>query len=199
MLVEQTPPPSNNADDDGEQALETIQYAMEKPLIIDLEEKKIDASKRKAGSPLRVGRGSKNKISSYLSRAFYPPEHPSPDIFLPSHQLLGTNLTNLAFTNNYLPVLGLCAPNANQMESSHRKFSRSNVRQSRPGAGPEFPFSLAPQSGTLTEKEVNTESITNRMKLSDALQDVSQQHFKSGIPDGRLPHSLVIFMLSLLG
>lgn len=196
MPVEQIPQcPSNNAEDDGEHASETVQYAMEKRLIIDLEDKKIDALKRKAGSPLRIGRGSRNKISSHFDCPSNPHEHPYPDIFLPSHQLLGTNCTNSAFTNNLLPVLGLCAPNANQMESSHKKFSRSNGRQSRPGAGPEFPFSLAPQSGTI-ETEVNTESTTNRMKLSDASQDVSQQHFKSGITDGRFPLSLVVYPLS---
>ncbi|OWM87108.1 hypothetical protein CDL15_Pgr027043 [Punica granatum] len=47
-----------------------------------------------------------------------------------------------------LPVLGLCAPNAYQMESLHRNSSRSNPRQSR-ASGPEFPFNLAPFPATL--------------------------------------------------
>ncbi|XP_024030153.1 protein CHROMATIN REMODELING 4 isoform X2 [Morus notabilis] len=181
--------PSTNAEDCSEQASGLVQSATEKSLIIDLEDKQYDAPKRMSGSPLRLGRLSKNKISGHLDCSVNPLDHPSPDIFLPSHQLAGTNYCN-SFTSNLLPVLGLCAPNANQIESSHKKFSRSNGRQSRPGAGPEFPFSLAPQPGTLTETDINVETVTSRMKLSDALPDFSQQHLKSGILDGRLPLSL---------
>lgn len=197
LLLESAPQcPSTNAED-GEQASGLVQSSMEKPLIIDLEEK-FEAPKSKTESPLRLGKLSKSKISSHLDRSVNFLDHPSPDIFLPSHQHPGTNYTNSTFTNNLLPVLGLCAPNANQMESSRKKnFSRSNGRQNRSGAGPEFPFSLAPPSGTLTETEVNVETITNRMKLSDASQDVSQQHHKSGIPDSRLPLSLVLLLLSV--
>ncbi|PON49082.1 histone H3-K9 methyltransferase [Parasponia andersonii] len=181
--------PSTNAED-GEQASGLVQSSMEKPLIIDLEDKKFDAPKSRTGSPLRLGRLSKSKIGSHLDHSVNLLDHPPPGIFLPSHQLPGTNYTNSTFTSNLLPVLGLCAPNANKMESSHKNFSRSNGKRCQSGAGPEFPFSLAPHSGTLTETEVNVETITNRMKLSDASQDVSQQHLKSGIPDVRLPLSL---------
>ncbi|XP_062096560.1 protein CHROMATIN REMODELING 4 isoform X3 [Humulus lupulus] len=169
--------PSTNALD-GEQASGLVRSSVEKPLIIDLEDKKFDTPMNKSGSPLRLGRLSKSKISGHLDRCVNLLDHPSPDIFLPSHQLHGTNYTNSTFNSNLLPVLGLCAPNANKMESSHKNFSRSNGRQSRSGIGPEFPFSLPPHSGTLTETEVN------------ASQDVSQQHLKSGISDGRFPLSL---------
>ncbi|GMN64032.1 hypothetical protein TIFTF001_033108 [Ficus carica] len=182
--------PLNNAEDCGEQASGPVQSAAEKSLIIDLEDKQYDAPKRKSDSPLRLGRLSKNKISSHLDCSVNPLDHPSPDMFLPSHQLMGTNYTNSSFTSNLLPVLGLCAPNASQIESSHKKFSRSNGRQSRPGPGPEFPFSLAPQLGNLSEMDINVETLANRMKLSDASPDFLQQHLKSGISDGRLPLSL---------
>lgn len=183
--------PLNNAEDCGEQASGPVQSAAEKSLIIDLEDKQYDAPKRKSDSPLRLGRLSKNKISSHLDRSVNPLDHSSPDMFLPSHQLMGTNYTNSSFTSNLLPVLGLCAPNASQIESSHKKFSRSNGRQSRPGPGPEFPFSLAPQLGNLSETDINVETLANRMKLCDASPDFLQQHLKSGISDGRLPLSLV--------
>ncbi|KAM6551425.1 hypothetical protein CsatB_001233 [Cannabis sativa] len=169
--------PSINAFD-GAQASGLVQSSVEKPLIIDLEDKKFDAPMSKSGSPLRLGRLSKSKISGHADRCINLLDHPSPDIFLPSHQLPATNYTNSTFNSNLLPVLGLCAPNANQMESSHKNFSRSNGKQNRSGIRPEFPFSLPPHSGTLTETEVN------------ASQDVSQQHLKSGIPDGRFPLSL---------
>uniref|UniRef100_A0A6P4A959 protein CHROMATIN REMODELING 4 isoform X1 n=1 Tax=Ziziphus jujuba TaxID=326968 RepID=A0A6P4A959_ZIZJJ len=173
-------PPTNARD--GEQATGLVQSVKEKSLIIDLED-----NNPKSDSPLGQGRLSKNK-SSHLELSVYPPEHPSPDIFLSSHQLHGKSYTNSSLTNHLVPVLGLCAPHANQMESSHRKFSRSNGRNSRTGAGPEFPFSLAPQSASLSETEVkDLEMMQNRVKLSDVSTDISQQQLKNSIPDGCLP------------
>ncbi|KAL5577428.1 hypothetical protein UlMin_019127 [Ulmus minor] len=168
---------------DGEQATELVQSAKEKAVIIDLES---DAPRSKTDSPLRLG----NRRTSHLDHSVNPLEHPSRDLFLSSHQLLGTNFSSSAFTNNLLPDLGLCAPNANQVESSrsHKNFLRSNGRKRR-GAS-EFPFSLAPHLGTLNETEVNLETCPSRMKLTDTLGDISQQHLKSGIPDGCLPLSL---------
>lgn len=169
LALESAPqiPPGNG----GDQA--------EKPLIIDLEDKNFDEPKRKDGSPLRLGRVVLSKGS--------PLDYPSADMFLPSHQ---HNHMNTQFPNNLLPVLGLCAPNANQQpDSSHKKASsRSNGRQVRTGLGPDFPFSLPPHSATFTDTEVNADRIANRIKFSD---NVSQQHLKSGIQDGC--RNLVLF------
>lgn len=184
-------PPANAKD--GEQATGLVQSVKEKSLIIDLED-----NNPKSGSPLRPPRLSKNK-SCHLDLSVYPLDHPSPDIFLSSHQVHGKSYTNSSLTNHLVPVLGLCAPHANQIESSHRKFSRSNGRNSRTGAGPEFPFSLAPQSASLSETEVkDLEIMQNRVKSSDASTDISQQKLKSSIPDGCLPFSPVVLQISLI-
>lgn len=176
---------------DGEQAIGSVQSVKEKSLIIDLED-----NDPKSDSPIRLARLSKNKTGN-LDLSVNPLDHPSPDIFLSRHQLHGKNHTNLALTNNFLPVLGLCAPHANQVESSHRNSTRSNGRQNRPGAGPEFPFSLAPQSGSLTETEVkDLETLSNRVKISDASADISQKHLKTSYPDGCLPFNPVVFRIS---
>lgn len=184
-------PPINAKD--GEPATGLVQSVKEKSLIIDLED-----NNPKSDSPIRLGRLSKNKLSNHLDLSVNPLDHPSPDIYLSRHQLHEKNYTNSALANNFLPVLGLCAPHANQIESSHRNFSRSNGKQSRAGAGPEFPFSLAPQSGSLIETEVkDLETLSNRVKISDASTDILHQHLKSSYPDGCLPFSLVVFQISL--
>ncbi|XP_050367230.1 protein CHROMATIN REMODELING 4 isoform X2 [Argentina anserina] len=153
-----------------------VQFLSESSAVIDLEDSK-DASIAKTDSPLRLGKLSKHK-SSRLDLSVNPLDYASPDILFPRHQHQGTSMTHLVPSNNLLPVLGLCAPNASQIESS-KKNSRLNGR--RRGAGPEFPFSLAPQSGTLPETEVNDDEV----KLSEA-----SQHLKSSIPNGSLPFRL---------
>lgn len=167
----------------GDQAPGLVQFFSERSSVIDLEDNKLDASKAKTDSPLRLGRLSKHK-SSRLDLSVNPLDYASLDIFLPRHQHQGASMTHSMPPNNLLPVLGLCAPNASQIESS-KKNSRSNSR--RRGAGPEFPFSLAPQPGTLPETEANG----NEMKLSDASAEVSQR-LKSSIPNGGLPFRPVL-------
>ncbi|KAL6206272.1 hypothetical protein ACLB2K_023520 [Fragaria x ananassa] len=173
--------PMNTAEDvdqaTGDQAAGLVQFLSERSSVIDLEDNKLDASKAKTDSPLRLGKLSKHK-SSRLDLSVNPLDHVSPDILFPRHQVQGT-MTLSVPPNNLLPVLGLCAPNASQLESS-KKNSRSNGR--RRGAGPEFPFSLAPHSGTMPETEVNGDEV----KLSDASAEASQR-LKSSIPNSSLP------------
>lgn len=178
LPVESLPPCPTNTAKDGDQATGLVQFFRERPSVIDLEDNKLDAPKAKTDSPLRLGRLSKHK-SSRLDLSVNPLDYLSPDIFFPSHQSQGTSMTNSVPPNNLLPVLGLCAPNASQIESSNKNFSRSNCRQK--GARPEFPFSLAPQSGTLSETDVNGDEV----KLSGASAEVSR--LKNNIPNGGLP------------
>ncbi|XP_023892143.2 protein CHROMATIN REMODELING 4 isoform X2 [Quercus suber] len=182
--------PSSNPK--GGDATELDQPIKEKISIIDLEDDKVvqpaDVPKSKTDSPLRLSRMQKYKMSSHLDFPVNPLGHPSPEIFLPSHQFQSTNYTNSVPTSNLLPVLGLCAPNANQTEPSYRTFSRSNGRQSKPGTGPEFPFSLAPCSGTSIETDVKCQDSTlDRAKKPDASAEFLQQRLKNGIPDNCLP------------
>lgn len=156
--------------------------------VIDLEDDKFvqpeDASKGKTDSPLRLGRISSYKMSSHLDFPVNPHGLPSHDIFLPSHHVQSMYYTNSLPTTNLLPVLGLCAPNAGQAESSYRSLSRSNGRQIKSGTGPEFPFSLAPCPGTSIETDLkNQDSTLEKAKQLDASAEILQQRLKNSIPD----------------
>ncbi|RVX02776.1 Protein chromatin remodeling 4 [Vitis vinifera] len=180
-------PPINAKD--REQVTRLAQPVREKAPAIDLEDGKIgqplDAMKGKADSNVRLGRQSRHK--SHLDLSARALGHPSPDIFLPSHHYQGTSYTNLV-ANNLLPVLGLCAPNATQLESSHKNFSRSNGRQTRHGVGPEFPFCLAPCSGTSMEMDIKGhENASDKLRLLDASTDLPQLQRKNNNPDNCSP------------
>lgn len=169
--------------------------------VIDLEDgifvQPEDASKGKTDSPLRLGRISTYKMSSHLDFPVYPHGHPSPDIFLPSHHVQSMKYTNSLPTTNLLPVLGLCAPNASQAESSYRSLSRSNGRQIKPGTGPEFPFSLAPCPGTSIEMDLkNQDSTLEKANKLDASAEILQQRLKNSIPDNFSPY-IPVLSLSL--
>ncbi|CBI27197.3 unnamed protein product, partial [Vitis vinifera] len=171
------------------QVTRLAQPVREKAPAIDLEDGKIgqplDAMKGKADSNVRLGRQSRHK--SHLDLSARALGHPSPDIFLPSHHYQGTSYTNLV-ANNLLPVLGLCAPNATQLESSHKNFSRSNGRQTRHGVGPEFPFCLAPCSGTSMEMDIKGhENASDKLRLLDASTDLPQLQRKNNNPDNCSP------------
>lgn len=195
------PPQGPGNEKDGDQATEVVQEVRDRSSVIDLEDDKVtqplDAPKTKGESALRLSRPSKHKMSSHLDLAMNPLGH-SPDVVLPNHHYQGIGYASSLPPNNLLPVLGLCAPNANQLESSQRKFSRSNGRHSRPATGPEFPFSLAPSSGNSIETEVKgQESTRDKQKLHDASNEVSQHSLRSNMPDSRLPFTPV-FSLSPL-
>lgn len=95
-------------------------------------------------------------------------------------------------------VIGLCAPNANPMESSQRKFSRSYNRKNRLGLGPDLPPSIAPCPTTSDEMGTKAhETISGRFKLPDPPLDVSQSRPKISIPDLYHPFNPVCSLLSL--
>ncbi|KAK2634973.1 hypothetical protein Ddye_029765 [Dipteronia dyeriana] len=177
-------------DKNGDRVAESVPEVREKSSVIDLEDEKFarssDVTKSKGDSALRLGRLSKHKMSSHLDLSVNSLGQPSPDIILPNHHYQGTGNTSSLPANNLLPVLGLCAPNANKFESLQRNISRSNGRQSRPASRPEFPFSLAPNSGTLIETEVKG-STPDKSKLPDASAEFFQHRLRSSIPDSRLP------------
>ncbi|KAJ1387321.1 Zinc finger, PHD-type [Sesbania bispinosa] len=129
----------------------------------------------------RIDKLSKQKMSSHFDVCVNNPGRSLPDIFIPNnHNKVGLN-------HNMLPVLGLCAPNANQMESSESNISKLNWRQNRHGARQEFPFSLAPCSGTFVDADVRNKEKAANTKLSDASPENLQQSLKNSIPDNSLP------------
>ncbi|KAG7532703.1 Zinc finger FYVE/PHD-type [Arabidopsis thaliana x Arabidopsis arenosa] len=107
---------------------------------------------------------------------------PKPD--LPSHHH-GTECLPSLPPNN-LPVLGLCAPNFTQSESSRRNYSRPGSRQNRTITGPHFPFNL-PQTSNLVEREANDQE-PSMGKLNS--QNVKEEPFQQPLSnlDGWLPH-----------
>ncbi|KAK2967130.1 hypothetical protein RJ640_006839 [Escallonia rubra] len=176
------PPPSNSQS--GNQMTRPEQPVGDKALKVDLEDSRhgqaLDAQKSKTDSTARLSKKLKHNLPL---KSF---GHHSPDFLLPSHHLQGTSYTNSGAGSNLLPVLGLCAPNANQLESSQRNNSRSHNRQSRQ-MGPEFPFHLAPRSGTSNDTDfIGHETASDKFKGPDASSDTLQQASKNGIPESYL-------------
>nr|KYP50255.1 Chromodomain-helicase-DNA-binding protein 5 [Cajanus cajan] len=135
----------------------------------------------------RIDKLSKHKMNSHFDASASNPGRSLPDIFLPSHPKGGLSMTNSMPTNNLLPVLGLCAPNANQIESSESNISKLNWRQNRHGSRQEFPFSLAPCSGRSLDTEVRGKEVAANAKRTDASTENLQPSFKNSIPDNCLP------------
>ncbi|XP_038995425.1 protein CHROMATIN REMODELING 4-like isoform X2 [Hibiscus syriacus] len=168
--------PSVNERDGDHVTKSDQQPDKERCLVIDLEDEKLgqssDEPKRKDDSILRLGRFSKHKRSGQLDLSVNLLHQSSPEEILPNINHQGINYSNSLPTNNLLPVLGLCAPNASQLDSFHQSFSRSNGWKSRAQTGPEFPFSLAPTTGPSTEKEAKGQETTmDKFKLQNALPD----------------------------
>ena len=142
---------------DSDQAPGSLETNKERTAVFILEDDKLvqsaDAPKSQINSTSRLGRISRHTISSKLDLAVGPIEYSSADNCPPSQHFLGTSHAN-SVPINLLPVLGLCAPNANQHETSRKSLSRSNCKQSRTGAGPDFPFKLSPCSGTLSGTDI---------------------------------------------
>ncbi|KAL2343627.1 hypothetical protein Fmac_004912 [Flemingia macrophylla] len=135
----------------------------------------------------RIDKLSKHKMSSHFDASVSNSGRSLPDIFLPSHPKGGLSMTNSMPTNNLLPVLGLCAPNANQIESSESNISKLNWRQNRHGSRQEFPFSLAPCSARSMDAEVRGKEVAASTKRTDASTENLQPSFKNSIPDNCLP------------
>ncbi|TKY59675.1 CHROMATIN REMODELING 4 [Spatholobus suberectus] len=168
---------------------------------INLEDSKYtqlsEAQNSNTDSLSRINKLSKHKMSSHFNASVSNPGRSLPDIFLPCHPMGGLSMTNSIPTNNLLPVLGLCAPNANQIESSESNVSKLNWRQNRHGSRQEFPFSLAPCSGTSMDAEFRGKEVAANTKRADASTENLQPSFKNSIPDNSLP--FVPFPPSLQG
>ncbi|XP_043687362.1 protein CHROMATIN REMODELING 4-like isoform X2 [Telopea speciosissima] len=171
----------------GEQS---VGPASKQALAIDLENDKFDqssdASKNKGDSTLGLGKPPKPG----LDLSVRPLGPLASDVFLHSPQLQRTSYSNSVPTSNLLPVLGLCAPNANQRDSIHSSLHsyslpRSNCGQSSVSLGfPEFPFHLAPGAGSSINMDIkDRESVADAYSLPDSCSDGSQCRAKSTIPD----------------
>lgn len=154
-----------------------------------------DAPKSRTNSTTRLGRftkhGYKSCQSSHLDLSARPPATLTPDMFLPSHcqsTCSGSSVT----ANNLLPVLGLCAPNANQPNSTGRylksylNLPKSNCEQSKTGMGlSDFPFRLTANTSPVDERE----TVVDNSKVPDTSAGVLHCHLKNTIQDSCLPFS----------
>lgn len=120
------------------------------------------------------------------------------DISLPNKHFQGTGgFSSSVPPNNLLPVLGLCAPNAYQSETSLRNFSRSNGRHRRAPTGLEFPFSLAPCSGSSVEAQAKgREGKPEKLRFQDVSAESLRHQLRNSMPDSRIPFSPVSISLS---
>ncbi|XP_038712206.1 protein CHROMATIN REMODELING 4-like isoform X2 [Tripterygium wilfordii] len=183
--------PSSNGKD-GDLAAESVEQDREKASGIDMERDKskqpLDTLNIKDDSTFRLGKLSKSKMGNHLDLPVNSLGHMSPDIVLPSYHHQARVYAHSLPPNNLLPVLGLCAPNAPQLESSHRNFLRMNGRQNRPATGPEFPFSLAPCGGSSFEPDVKkNDAALDKLKLQDSSAEVLQR-LRSSFTDSWHPH-----------
>ncbi|XP_038680111.1 protein CHROMATIN REMODELING 4-like isoform X2 [Tripterygium wilfordii] len=176
----------------GDLAAESAQDR-EKASVVDMEHGKpkqpLDTLNIKDDSNFRLGKLSKSKMGNHLDLPVNSLGHMSPDNLLLSYHHQGRVYTHSLPPSNLLPVLGLCAPNAPQLESSHRNFLRMNGRQSRPATGPDFPFSLAPCGGSSLEPEVKKHEATlDKLKFQDSSAE-AMQRLRSSITDSWHPLS----------
>ncbi|RDX68773.1 Protein CHROMATIN REMODELING 4, partial [Mucuna pruriens] len=171
----------------GARPMHSVQEGPSMPLEESKYTQPSEAQNSNIDSLSRIDKPSKHKMSSHFDVSVSNPGCSLPDFFLPSHPKVGLNMTNCMSTNNLLPVLGLCAPNANQIELSESNISKLNWRQKRHGSRQEFPFSLAPRSGTSMDAEVRGKEVAANTKLADASPENLQPSFKNSIPDNSLP------------
>ncbi|XP_058072116.1 protein CHROMATIN REMODELING 4 isoform X2 [Magnolia sinica] len=191
--------------------IEPIETLRDQAPVIDLEENKLNQSsaapKKRSDSIMRLGRFSKHGYKSFqnsnLDLSVRLPGSLTPDMFLPSSQFQTSSYGDLASTsNNLLPVLGLCAPNASQVDSKPRNFRsylnlpRSNCGQSKTDVGvPEFPLRLAPGAATLTDEHLKApETTADTSMLPDTSLGALHHRLKSTIQDSSFPFSHVPYM-----
>ncbi|KAI4332040.1 hypothetical protein L6164_016981 [Bauhinia variegata] len=157
---------------------------------INLEDRKsiqlLEAHKSNTDSISRFDRLSKHRMFNHFDGSVNNMGRSPPDIFLPSHYHKGLNTTKSTHAN-LLPILGLCAPNANLIESSESNVSKPKWRQSRQGPRQEFPFSLASCSSTSMEAQMKSQETPANSLLPDASAEILQQNLKNSIPDSSLP------------
>ncbi|XP_045826847.1 protein CHROMATIN REMODELING 4 [Trifolium pratense] len=173
---------------DGDLGAEPI-HSVQEGTSIDIEDNKnTQLSEAQNSNAERIEKISKHQMSHHFDVSVNNPGRSLSEFLPPNYHNKGrVNMTNSMPSNNLLPVLGLCAPNANQIESSEGNTSKLNWRQNRYVARQEFPFSLAPCTGTSMDAEARIKEKTANTKLSDASTENLQQSFKNSISDNFLP------------
>lgn len=117
----------------------------------------------------------------------------SSDIPLSSNDFQDS-LANCVPSSSFLPVLGLCAPNASQRNSTNRRNSTPfgqplcNHEQQRTSIGVrEFPSVPFINGGSLTDTNVVGQEPTDLSILLDTPREARHRHLKNIIPDNYFP------------
>ncbi|GAB2241167.1 hypothetical protein Droror1_Dr00017942 [Drosera rotundifolia] len=124
-----------------------------------------------------------------MSQNKKPPRHKLPFVrpsenLPPDHCFHGTGLTNSIPASNSLPILGLCAPNASQVESFRRTFSRSNEKESMQGSRSTLHFQPSSSHGTSTLGDVNAfETAPQKLKRPRTSAQLQLQHMANSMRD----------------
>ncbi|KAJ6853287.1 protein CHROMATIN REMODELING 4-like [Iris pallida] len=165
---------------------------------------------KRSNSTAKVGR---SKHRRYLNAHWDPSAKAtgniSPDIFLPSHEFQSADFANPMPSANLLPVLGLCAPNASQVNLTPRSFHSplgqplSNPEQ-RKGSMKmtEVPCPPVTTTGYLNDANFVGQETDGNQSLPDFSGEALRYRLKNTIPDffpfcppppttsGRLPSDL---------
>ncbi|WOL15184.1 hypothetical protein Cni_G23965 [Canna indica] len=147
-------------------------------------------------SSAKFGKFSKHRYKGFhsdnLDLSVRPPGNLSPDIFLPSHQLESTNIECSVPPSNLLPVLGLCAPNANQaglcrnIRAALKLPISSNEQNQVTTGNADYPLPQA--SDFRPTNNLNGElREPNTSLLPEAPGEFLNHKFKNLIPDGYFP------------
>ena len=161
---------------------------------------------KRSNSTAKVRRFSKYGYRRYhstrLDLSVKPSGNLSPDIFLPSHQLLSGASANPAPSAHLLPVLGLCAPNASQMNSVTRKshsiltqpLSDHEQRKANTGMS-EIPFPVPACSGPSNDLNIGGRKPAGDPSLFPDISEASRRRMKNILPDNFFPFVSVCFTL----
>ncbi|GMH27753.1 hypothetical protein Nepgr_029596 [Nepenthes gracilis] len=185
--------PSSNVKENDETAI-SVDPSEDRTVGIDQEGNKynlMEVPKSKNDSTKRVGRLLKHKFDSHQNSPAKLSFHVSSENLLPVHSFQGPSSTNIVPPSCFLPVLGLCAPNASQSESSHRNFSRSNGSDCRQGSRSGIPFPHSPCPETSAERNVEApEAASDKLKLPATSSEVALQNVRHSIAENALPFPL---------
>lgn len=159
--------------DDKDGACRSVKLLGEEATSFELEDKKL-SELQKAGKYL------KHKSSSNYNSCPKVPANSSLNV-VPG-QSKGATLADSAATNYRLPVLGLCAPNAYQAESSYRNISRP--RETRQVNQSDFLSTTSACSGTFTKMDATgLETTRGKSRLPEASSEFTPQYLKSSFQD----------------
>ncbi|MQL84939.1 hypothetical protein Taro_017456 [Colocasia esculenta] len=168
----------------------------------------LEETKMNQPSEIRVDSAKLDKFSKHRQRRLHsthldlsvrPPETLSPEMFLPPQECRSTRFANSLVSSDHLPVLGLCAPNASQLDSKSRKFHSflslpvPNFEERRSSVGRlEFPFPSDTVPGPSCVVDLNNRgSAKDEPMLPEWVPNAFDHHLKSNIRGNYFPFNPV--------